>query len=232
MLPTESYRRLIKELSPLRFAPPVHSVYNPLEYAWQPFAKYLSVYGSCEKEAVLLGMNPGPWGMAQTGIPFGEVSLVRDWMGIQEAVGQPAKPHPKRPIQGFDCARSEVSGARLWGWAKNRFGTPDKFFSRFLILNYCPLVFMEESGKNLTPDKLPKAERIPLEAACDQALREVVAALNPKIVVGVGGFARKRAELALGGMGLRFEELLHPSPANPQANKGWDKHADALLERL
>lgn len=232
MLPTEPYRRLIRELAPLKFAPPVHTVYNPLEYAWAPFERYLTLYAGAPKEVLLLGMNPGPWGMAQTGIPFGEVSFARDWLKVSSPVGQPDKPHPKRPIQGFDCARSEVSGARLWGWARNRFVTPEKFFSRFLILNYCPLVFMEESGKNLTPDKLPKAERIPLEAACDKALREVVTALGPKIVVGVGGFARKRAELALGGMGLRFEELLHPSPANPAANKGWDKHADALLARL
>ena len=36
------------------------------------------------KEAVFLGMNPGLWGMAQTGVPFGTVSLVRDWMGIED----------------------------------------------------------------------------------------------------------------------------------------------------
>lgn len=232
MEPVAVYRRLLKDLRPLTFAPPVACVYDPLEYAWKPFARYLTLYGQAPKEVVLLGMNPGPWGMAQTGIPFGEVSLVRDWLRIREPVGRPKPAHPKRPILGFDCRRSEVSGARLWGYVRDRFRTPERFFSRFLILNYCPLAFMEESGRNLTPDKLPRAEREPLEAACDRALREVVKALGPRLVVGVGGFARKRAELALAGMGLEFRELLHPSPANPAANRGWDKAADALFSSL
>jgi single-strand selective monofunctional uracil DNA glycosylase len=230
--PLDAYRALLKNVSPLRFASPVDCVYNPLEYAWKPFARYLELYGRGPKEAVLLGMNPGPWGMAQTGIPFGEVSIVRDWLGIDEPVGKPAREHPKRPVTGFDCRRSEVSGARLWGWARRTFITPESFFSRFLILNYCPLSFMEAGGKNLTPDKLPAGERLPLEAACDLALRRVVSSLKPRRVIGVGGFAAKRAAKALEGFPVEFLELLHPSPANPLANKGWDKAADELLRRL
>jgi single-strand selective monofunctional uracil DNA glycosylase len=65
----------------LRFAPPVTHVYNPLTYAWQR-ARGISGGASAAraKEVVFLGMNPGPFGMAQTGVPFGEVAAVRDWM--------------------------------------------------------------------------------------------------------------------------------------------------------
>lgn len=227
-----AYRALLKDLEPLCFAPPVACVYNPLGYAWKPFARYLELYGQGSKQAVLLGMNPGPWGMAQTGIPFGEVSIVRDWLRIDEPIGRPAPEHPKRPVTGLKCRRSEVSGARLWGWARRTFQTPERFFSRFLVLNYCPLSFMEESGRNLTPDKLPAGERLALEQACDRALRRVVASLECPVVIGIGGFAAKRASRALENTGARVSTLLHPSPANPLANKGWEKAADAMLRAL
>jgi single-strand selective monofunctional uracil DNA glycosylase len=227
--PASIYRDLARDLAPLRFKPPVACVYDPLEYARRPFERYLELYGSAPKKVILLGMNPGPWGMAQTGIPFGEVTIARDWLKVEAPVEKPRREHPKRPILGFDCARSEVSGARLWGWARETFGTPKKFFARFFVANYCPLVFMEESGKNLTPDKLPKDERLPLEALCDAALRRLVEHLEPEHVVGVGGFAQKRAEIALAGLDLKIGSILHPSPASPMANRGWSRQAvDAL----
>jgi single-strand selective monofunctional uracil DNA glycosylase len=174
----------------------------------------------------MLGMNPGPWGMAQTGVPFGEVAHVRDWMGIDAKVGRPEIEHPKRPIQGLDCPRSEVSGRRLWGWVKDNFKTPDKFFKRFFVANYCPLVFMEEGGRNRTPDKLPAAEREPIVEACDKALQRLVEYLEPEIVVGVGAYAEGRAKEALKDMDIRIGRVLHPSPASPVANRGWAERAD------
>ncbi|MCC6475204.1 MAG: single-stranded DNA-binding protein [Burkholderiales bacterium] len=176
-------------------------------------------------------MNPGPWGMAQTGVPFGEVSLVRDWVGICEPVQKPRAEHPARPIEGFACRRSEVSGARLWGLFRDRFGTPDGFFAGHFVANYCPLVFMEGSGKNLTPDKLRASEAGPLEEACDRHLAEVVRALRAAWVVGVGAFAEARA---LGvrdaeGLDIQVGRIPHPSPANPAANRGWARLADEAM---
>jgi single-strand selective monofunctional uracil DNA glycosylase len=165
---------LVEKVSGLTFGFPVSHVYNPLVYAHAPHARYLKRYGRPPREVLFLGMNPGPWGMAQTGVPFGEISAVREWMGIDAPVAVPFVEHPKRPILGFSCPRTEVSGRRLWGWARNRFETPERFFSRFFVANYCPLVFMEESGKNRTPNTLPKTESGPLFTACDQALRETV----------------------------------------------------------
>lgn len=223
---------LAEEVGHLRFAPPVTHVYNPLEYAWEAHAQYLELYGAAPTEVLFLGMNPGPWGMAQTGVPFGEVGAVRDWLGINEPVGSPKNEHPKRPVRGFDCPRSEVSGARLWGWARDLFGTPDHFFSRFFIANYCPLAFLEESGRNRTPDKLPATEREPLFGICDRALQKTVEYLRPNLVVGVGAFAEKRARAALIDTTVRVGRILHPSPASPAANRGWSEQATADLEGL
>jgi single-strand selective monofunctional uracil DNA glycosylase len=177
-------------------------------------------------------MNPGPFGMAQTGIPFGEVNLARDWLGLEGKVSRPSKEHPKRPILGFECTRSEVSGARLWGWAKERYGSPEKFFKGHFVVNYCPLVFLEESGRNRTPDKLKAAERASLFDLCDEALRDIVKATGAKGVVGIGRFARDRAGAALEGQPVKVGTMLHPSPANPAANKGWAQAADRALEEI
>jgi single-strand selective monofunctional uracil DNA glycosylase len=211
----------------LRFAQPVCCVYNPLEYARAPHELYASRFGAGPKEVLLLGMNPGPFGMVQTGVPFGDVAMVRDWLKIVGPVAKPRDEHPKRPVLGFDCHRTEVSGARLWGWARERFGTPERFFSRFFVANYCPLAFVEQSGRNRTPDKLPAAEQQALVSACDEALRDVVRVLRPRIVIGVGGFAERRARAALGSENVAVGTMLHPSPASPLANTGWA----AIVER-
>lgn len=223
---------LLADLRPLEFGAPVEYIYNPLDYARAPFEEYLRRYGQGQREVLLLGMNPGPWGMAQTGVPFGEVDSVRDWLGIEAPVNRPPKEHPKRPVLGFQCRRREVSGARLWGWARDRFGTPRRFFERFFVANYCPLVFLESGARNRTPDKLPASEREPLMEACDRALVRLVSRLEPRLVVGVGKFAQARAEAALARSGVRVGGILHPSPASPLANRGWADQASRQLAEL
>lgn len=216
----------------LTFSPPVSHVYNPLVYAWEPHETYLRRWGAAPKEVLFLGMNPGPWGMAQIGVPFGEVALVRDWVGITGSVSKPRNPHPKRPVEGFACPRSEVSGRRLWGLFAARFTTAEAFFKGHFVTNYCPLMFMEEGGKNITPDKLPAGERAPLTAACDRHLQAVADALRPQWVIGIGAYAAARAAQALDGRGIRIASILHPSPASPAANRGWAAAATAELTRL
>lgn len=225
-------RELSDAVGLLKFRPPVAYVYNPLDYAWEAHETYLRRFAATRKRVMFLGMNPGPFGMAQTGVPFGEVAAVRDWMGIQAAVLQPKRVHPKRLIEGFACTRSEVSGRRLWGLFSERFGTAEKFFAEHFVANYCPLAFMDEGARNLTPDKFTAAESEPLYAACDAHLREVVAVLKPEWLIGVGDFAEKRARLALGAAGVRFGRILHPSPASPAANRGWSAAATRQLQAL
>ncbi len=228
---------LAASLERLHFSPPVTHVYNTLVYARAPYEAYVTRYAVPPKEVLLVGMNPGPWGMAQTGVPFGEVSLVRDWMGIGGPVGRPPVEHPARRIDGFECVRSEVSGRRLWGWARDTFKTPEAFFARFFVVNYCPLLFLEDSGRNRTPDKLPAAEQAPLLALCDGALRRTVELLRPRVVAGVGRFAQKRIEEACKGMTgpeapATIGRITHPSPANPAANRGWEDLVKSELTSL
>ena len=225
-------KRLADDVDRLSFAPPVTHVYNPLRYAWAPYRRYLERFGNGRGRVVLVGMNPGPFGMAQTGVPFGDVAMVRDWMGITGAVGRPPREHPQRPVRGFDCPRSEVSGTRLWGWAGRRFGSAAAFFDRFLVLNYCPLAFLEASGRNRTPDQLPAAERAALYAACDPALRAAVEAVGPRAIVGVGRFAADRAAAATAGLDIPIGTILHPSPANPGANRDWEPTVERQLSEL
>jgi single-strand selective monofunctional uracil DNA glycosylase len=223
---------LAREIRGLSFSPPVAYVYNPLEYAADPNREYLERWARRRVEVLFLGMNPGPWGMAQTGIPFGAVSAVRDWLGIEAEVGKPAKEHPKRPVEGFRCRREEVSGARLWGWARDVFGTPERFFARFFVANYCPLLFLEESGRNLTPDKLDAGDREAILGPCDRALRRLAEELEPARVVGVGQYAEARARAALEGLDVTIGRVLHPSPASPAANRGWGERAAVELREM
>lgn len=222
-------KNLRKRVAGLRFAPPVTYVYNPLEYAWAPHELYLRRYGAGRKRVIFMGMNPGPFGMAQTGIPFGEIAAVRDWLGIEAPVGHPPSEHPKRPVEGFACKRSEVSGRRLWGFFRKEYGTPQAFFADHFVVNYCPLVFMDEGGRNLTPDKLPKPERAALQAACDEHLRAVIDVQQPQWAIGVGGFARDRLRELLAGSGIEVGIIPHPSPASPSANRDWDGPVRAFL---
>jgi single-strand selective monofunctional uracil DNA glycosylase len=223
--------KLCEQLRPLAFDQPVHTVYNPLEYAWALHEQYLKRFGNSSKRVLFLGMNPGPWGMAQTGIPFGEIAAVRDWLGIEGEVGKPRSEHPKRPVLGLDCPRSEVSGRRLWSLFKDHFGSPENFFQDHFVLNYCPLVFMGETGKNITPDKLPAAEREPVDAACEAHLAEVIAILQPEFLVGVGKYA-EACFRRVAPEGLTIGSMLHPSPASPAANRDFEGTAIRQLTEL
>jgi len=165
-------RELSDAVNALKFSAPVAYVYNPLDYARETHEQFLSRYGNGKKRVVFLGMNPGPFGMAQTGVPFGEIDAVQNWLGIFGFVGKPKKEHPAKPVDGFACTRSEVSGHRLWGLFKERFGMPENFFKEHFVTNFCPLLFAAdgERGKNLTPENLAPAERDAVNTPCDLVL--------------------------------------------------------------
>ena len=213
--------RLTEATARLDFAAPVHHVYRPLEYAAEAHASYLDKYAGLGASVLLLGMNPGPFGMCQTGIPFGDVQMVREWLGIGEGVREPGSQHKARPILGFKSKRAEVSGTRIWGWAARRFKHPEDFFGHFFVWNYCPLAFLEESGRNRTPDKLPRKERDELFDTCDTALKELVDQLGFRQVLGVGRFAGQRAKVAFTAQDIKVGDAPHPSPASPAANRDW-----------
>lgn len=225
-------QRLRDETRTLRqgsLPPGVATCYNPLEYAWDLHRNYCERFGQGRKHAVFIGLNPGPFGMGQCGVPFGEVSFVKDWMKLSGSVKRPEPEHPKRPILGLDCKRSEVSGKRLWGLFSGRFPKADDFFAQHFVANWCPLLFMGPSGANLTPDKLRGPMQDALDKVCDQHLHDLLAVLKPRFAVGVGGFAEKRLEGITLPTGCTIARLPHPSPANPAANKGWSALAEKAL---
>lgn len=224
-------RDLSVAVSAVKISDPVAYIYNPLEYAREMHETFLTRYANGQKRVVFLGMNPGPFGMAQTGVPFGEIEAVQNWLGIFGFIGKPPKEHPAKPVDGFACKRSEVSGKRLWGLFRERFVTPETFFKDHFVTNFCPLLFIagNERGKNLTPEDLVPAERDAVNAPCDLFLRRLTEILEPEWLVGVGNFAETSARRALDGMPVKFTRVIHPSPASPAANKGWAEKATAKL---
>ena len=189
--------KLCEKLKPLTVTE--LTIYNPLIYARKAYEEYVTRYGGSPKRVVFMGMNPGPWGMAQTGVPFGEVSTVKGWLGIKAPIYQPEVIHPKRPVLGYECTRSEVSGKRLWGLFKEKFVTPEAFFREHFVINYCPLLFTASSGsdgkgaRNVTPDKLDPAKRDYIYSACGEHLTEVAESLKPDHLVALVNFAEERA---------------------------------------
>lgn len=231
----DAARELADGVDRLEFSAPVAYTYNPLRYAFAGYEAYVRRFGATPKRVLYLGMNPGPFGMAQTGVPFGEIAAVTLWMGIHAAVGQPGRMHPKRPVSGFNCPRSEVSGRRLWGLFREMYGTAEAFFSHSFVANYCPLIWMSGSGANITPDKLPREQQEQLDTLCRRHLVQLIEILQPRILVGVGAYALKQLQAAadtLPGRTFRMGAILHPSPASPIANKLWPERPKEQLAAL
>ena len=225
--------KLSDDLNNLKFVDSITHVYNPLSYAWEAHELYIRKRCNSLKQVLFLGMNPGPFGMAQTGVPFGEVEMVKNWVGVNSIIKKPKNEHPNRLIEGFNCKRSEVSGRRLWQMFQKRYKSAESFFSKSYVLNYCPLLFMEKSGKNFTPEKLPLRNNAELYRSCDEHLARVVKILNVKWVICIGNFAKKRADVALRDFDkLKTGYILHPSPANPKANSGWAQLATEQLKQI
>ncbi|TRZ11604.1 hypothetical protein HGM15179_015511 [Zosterops borbonicus] len=249
--------------------PPVAVVYAPLEYAWEPHQSFVRRYlrgprpvlflgmnpgpfgmaqtgvgtgtGHRDTRGLFLGMNPGPFGMAQTGVgtgdralrvPFGEARHVREWLRVGGSVLKPPQEHPKRPVLGLSCPRSEISGRRFWGLVRSLCPAPRSFFRRCFVHNLCPLLFLAPSGRNVAPPELRPPLRRRLLALCGDALVAAVVALRVALVVALGRVAEQGARRALraAGLAVRVTGIPHPSPRNPRANRGWETQARARLE--
>ena len=227
-------KQLRDELDLLAFSPPVACVYNPLHYAWAANEHYLKTYATSPCRVFLLGMNPGPWGMAQTGVPFGEINAVRSYLQIEANIEKPENEHPKRPIEGFACTRSEVSGKRLWGLFAERYPNPKDFFLGHFVANFCPLVFMDSNARNITPDKIPSFESKPLDSICDRHLQQSLILLQPEFAVGVGAYAQACLKRVCDShrqlRHISVCKILHPSPASPAANRDWPGQATKQLQ--
>lgn len=146
---------LVDKLTKIYFGPSVEYIYNPLSYALEVHKAYLRKYCNGSKKLLFLGMNPGPWGMMQNGVPFGECNSVRDFLNLVGTVHKPDREHPAKPILGLSCTRSEVSGKRFWELANVLgAGSPYHFFKHAFVHNYFPLCLLNSNGKNITPPEL------------------------------------------------------------------------------
>lgn len=225
---------LNESLKQLHFKQPVEYVYHPLDYAFKLHAAFTRKYCTSPKKLLFLGMNPGPWGMCQTGIPFGEVNIVTDWFNINEEVLKPEKECPERKVLGLDCSRSEISGQRIWGLFKNICTIPENFFKNAYMYNYCPIAMMKNGGLNVTPTEIKGETQRKLEEICDKTLYEIIQLLQAEIVVGVGKFAETRALQVLkknNPLNTKVLYLLHPSPRVAN-NQNWVSTAAKKLEEL
>lgn len=229
-------RVLCENLQGLTFNEPVAHVYSPAVYAFQTYKEFIRKYCTSEKKVLFVGINPGPWGMVQSGVPFGERAFVRDWLEIQGLILKPAWEHPKRPILGLECTRSEVSGKKLWTLIKSLSGRPENFFQHCFLHNICPLSFLSKTGSNITPpDILPAEKRNQLNQICDASLTEVIRILKVEIVVAIGRYVETRVKNIIKNGNLpefRVECLAHPSPLNRKAGNRWAEIAEEQLREF
>ncbi|MDP6864463.1 MAG: hypothetical protein QGG96_03520 [Candidatus Poseidoniaceae archaeon] len=211
----------------------VAHVTNPLDYAWEYHESYLRQYSKLGAKTLLLGMNPGPYGMAQCSVPFGATEIARDFLLVTGDISDPIGRHPKRPIEGLNFARQEVSGTRLWGLLRDIWNDPITIHQNVFLVNHCPLLLLGESGKNITPDNISGKAVNSLLEECDNHLREVVKIMGIERVIGVGKYAQKRALKALAGLDVDITTCWHPSPASPLANRNdgadWRDNVRAVL---
>jgi single-strand selective monofunctional uracil DNA glycosylase len=196
----------------------VAHVTNPLDYAWELHEQFIRKWGGFGAKTLLLGMNPGPYGMAQTGVPFGATKMATDVLQIEAVELQtPAGAHPKRPIQGLSMERQEVSGTRFWTFMVDHYGSIEATFSNIFVVNHCPLLILGETGRNITPVDIPKSIINPILDLCDQHLKSVVDIMGIERILGVGNYAKKRAKTIVPE--LDIDAMWHPSPASPLANR-------------
>lgn len=233
--PVDRTRRLRDDIPDVSIEDKVDWFYNPIDYAWSVHRQYLEVFGGERKHAVFLGMNPGPWGMGQTGVPFGDPYIVRDWMEIGEdaSVGTPENIREERPVHGFSSDRKEGSGQRLFGYFRERFESVPAFFESSFVLNYCPLLMFSPEGKNLTPSDLLKADRERIYEICDPYVRDMVSFYQPEVLVGIGKFGTERLQDVFPDRKDDIYRIPHPSPASPIATRdGGEYWKNLVTERL
>ena len=193
-------------------------VYNPLTYARNMHLEYLKKSTGHGATILFLGMNPGPFGMMQTGVPFGAVSYVRDYLNIKNDVKEFCL-HPKHKIIGLETKRDEPSGKKLWALMQSLYPKSNELFSHITVQNYCPLAFLDDSGKNIALNNVKNRKE--LESLCDNYIKDYILDNNIKVLVGVGVYAYEKL-LSL-NLNLTVIKILHPSPLNPLSHKGWDE---------
>jgi hypothetical protein len=88
-------------------------------------------FNDTRKRQLFLGINPGRFGAGVTGVNFTAAKQLTEECGIEHPFGN----------------RSELSAEFIYAMI-NRYGGPEKFYSRYFIGSVCPLGFVK-AGKNI-----------------------------------------------------------------------------------
>ena len=184
-----------------------------------------SATGAGPREILFVGMNPGPFGMAQNGVPFGDTAMVRDWLGIEAPVERPRREHPKRPVLGLRMTRGEVSGARLWGWARGAFRDSGAILPARLRVELLP-TFLHggERAERHPRQAAPRRARAPVRGLRRCTRRGRSPTSGPVIVVGIGAFAAWRAAPLAEAAGAGVRRRPPPEPREPRRQPRVARH--------
>uniref|UniRef100_A0A182MSA2 Uracil-DNA glycosylase-like domain-containing protein n=1 Tax=Anopheles culicifacies TaxID=139723 RepID=A0A182MSA2_9DIPT len=225
-------RELSAALRKVALPSEVAACYDPIEYASAIHCAYLQRFLDGPKAVLFIGMNPGPWGMCQTGVPFGYVPAVRDWMGLRGTVAKPTPELAARPVEGLACTREEQSGKRWWGLYQELCGTADCFFRSCFVYNLCPLAFFHQSGRNITPSELKGKAKGEIQSISEQYLETALKVLKPKIIISVGRYTEDRVKTLTKqnriGPTIVTYCMPHPSPRSLN-NTNWSQKAKLWL---
>ena len=193
--------------------------------------QYLKRFGEGRKRVVFLGMNPGPFGMVQVGVPFGEVNAVRDWMQISAPVAPPKTPNPSRPVEGFTCQRSEVRVSACGRFFAERYPHAQDF-CRPLCAELLPAGVLRSRAQRDTRQAPEERNRTALcRLRCTFRRASTRWRRN-------GWSASASLPDAGASSACPFvpagedRHRAHPSPAGPIANRGWAPQAAAQLTAL
>ncbi|XP_037927861.1 single-strand selective monofunctional uracil DNA glycosylase-like [Teleopsis dalmanni] len=202
-------------------------IYNPVEYAADLHCEYLRKYLDRPKRVVFLAVHPEQNGMAQTGVPFGNVSTVRDMMKLCGEVKQPNRLHPKHPVLGLNCHINEPSGVRFWGLMDKIAGSLDTFSEQCFVHTFCPLLFFNEYGRTIEPCVLPFEIKYPMRDLLVEALCKEMKLVQPEIIVVTGNYVYnglQRSEL----YAKTLLVMTNPHPWVPN-NHNWVRRSERWL---
>jgi single-strand selective monofunctional uracil DNA glycosylase len=221
-------------------------VLNPGRYGERWHARFRRAYPMSPRPLLVFGLNPGPYGMAQTGVPFTDLKRLESalpglWKDLV-ASGEPVtRPGLAPPSLARHLTRTfESSSVRVYRFLERAYGRPELALREVVFVNPCPLLFIDpETGANRTPADLPRALRARKAAELVHAFEELrratvleaVAELEPRGAILLGrDVAAAVGEALRAALGARsVVEWEHPARAVPET---WSRGlADELRKR-
>ena len=146
-----------EKLSPRIAAAAGWKVWNPGSYGAPWHRVFREIYPLRERPILMFGLNPGPYGMGQTGIPFTDVRRLRQCLPkmaltLRERGREPRVPGlAPRSLRRFFTREFESSAVRVYRFLELGWGSAEKGWRSVGVANSCPLLFLDPEGRNQTP---------------------------------------------------------------------------------